>query len=24
VAYDPFANTDSDLTVYVKWSKESN
>jgi hypothetical protein len=24
VAYDPFANTDSDLTVYIKWSKQSN
>jgi hypothetical protein len=23
-AYDPFANTDFDLTVYVKWSKQSN
>ncbi|MBO7162312.1 MAG: tyrosine-protein phosphatase [Clostridia bacterium] len=24
VAYDPFANTDSDLTIYIKWSKQSN
>jgi hypothetical protein len=24
VAYDPFADTDSDLTVYVKWSKQNN
>ena len=23
-SYDPYANTDSDLTVYVKWSKQSN
>jgi hypothetical protein len=23
-AYDPFADTDSDLTVYVKWSKQNN
>ena len=23
-AYDPYANTDSDLTVYVKWSKQSD
>ena len=23
-AYDPYANTDSDLTVYVKWNKQSN
>jgi hypothetical protein len=23
-AYDPFANTDSDLTVYVKWSKQND
>ena len=24
VAYDPFANTDSDLTVYIKWNKQNN
>ena len=24
VAYDPFANTDSDLTIYVKWSKQTH
>jgi protein tyrosine/serine phosphatase len=24
VAYDPYADTDSDLTVYVKWSKQNN
>ena len=23
-SYDPYANTDSDLTVYVKWSKQNN
>ena len=24
VAYDPYANTDSDLTIYIKWSKQNN